>query len=120
MASRAEPPFYARKWAEILASDVSTIAAFLVQRSELADELRQSSPFAGAPGKHHSRGRDRRHRQSGSPRTIPESIQISIKADLFRREISYDVLERFWMLSDRKRSRRPRWGGGSSERYWRM
>jgi hypothetical protein len=46
--SRAEPPFYARKWAEILASDVSTIAAFLVERSELADELRQSTPFAGA------------------------------------------------------------------------
>lgn len=48
MASRAEPPFYARKWAEILASDVSTIAAFLVERSELAIELRQSTPFAGA------------------------------------------------------------------------
>lgn len=48
MASRAEPPFYARKWTEILASDVSTIAAFLVERSELAIELRQSTPFAGA------------------------------------------------------------------------
>jgi hypothetical protein len=48
MASRAEPPFYARKWEEILASDISTIAAFLVERSELADELRQSTPFAGA------------------------------------------------------------------------
>lgn len=41
-------PFYARKWAEILASDVSSIAAFLSERSERADELRQSSPFAGA------------------------------------------------------------------------
>ncbi|HYU35879.1 MAG TPA: hypothetical protein VEW48_27290 [Thermoanaerobaculia bacterium] len=41
-------PFYARKWAEILAGDISSIAAFLVERSELADELRQSSPFAGA------------------------------------------------------------------------
>lgn len=41
-------PFYARKWAEILAGDPPAIAAFLVERSELADELRQSSPFAGA------------------------------------------------------------------------
>jgi hypothetical protein len=40
--------FYARKWAEILAEDVLSIAAFLVDRSELAIELRQSSPFAGA------------------------------------------------------------------------
>lgn len=42
------PPFYARKWAETLAGDLPSIAAFLVERSELADELRQSSPFAGA------------------------------------------------------------------------
>jgi len=41
-------PFYARKWAEILNGDVPSIAAFLRERSELADELRQSSPFAGA------------------------------------------------------------------------
>ena len=41
-------PFYALKWAEILARDPASIAAFLVERSELADELRQSSPFAGA------------------------------------------------------------------------
>lgn len=41
-------PFYARKWAEILAGDISSVADFLVERSELADELRQSSPFAGA------------------------------------------------------------------------
>ena len=40
--------FYARKWAEILAGDPHSIASFLVERSELADELRQSSPFAGA------------------------------------------------------------------------
>jgi hypothetical protein len=39
--------FYARKWAEILAGDASSVADFLVERSELADELRQSSPFAG-------------------------------------------------------------------------
>lgn len=48
LAAKAEPPFYARKWAEILAGDVSAIAAFLVDRGELATELRQSSPFAGA------------------------------------------------------------------------
>lgn len=41
-------PFYARRWAEILAGDPEAVAAFLVERSELADELRQSSPFAGA------------------------------------------------------------------------
>lgn len=41
-------PFYARKWAEILAGDPPSIAAFLTERSELADELRHSSPFAGA------------------------------------------------------------------------
>ncbi len=43
-----EPPFYARKWAEILAGDDTSIAAFLKSRSELAYELRSSSPFAGA------------------------------------------------------------------------
>jgi hypothetical protein len=41
-------PFYARKWAEILAGEPPSIADFLVERSELADELRQSTPFAGA------------------------------------------------------------------------
>jgi hypothetical protein len=45
---RSEAPFYARKWAEILAGDIASIAAFLVERSDLADELRQSTPFAGA------------------------------------------------------------------------
>jgi hypothetical protein len=44
----AGKPFYARKWAEILADDAASIAAFLVERSELAIELRQSTPFAGA------------------------------------------------------------------------
>ncbi|HBL31256.1 MAG TPA: hypothetical protein DD490_30890 [Acidobacteria bacterium] len=48
LASREGQRFYARKWAEILAADVATVAAFLVDRSELAIELRQSSPFAGA------------------------------------------------------------------------
>ncbi len=48
LTASAEPPFYARKWAEILAEDAESIAAFLVDRSELAYELRSSSPFAGA------------------------------------------------------------------------
>jgi hypothetical protein len=48
LSSDAEAPFYARRWAEVLAGDVSSITAFLTERSELAEELRQSSPFAGA------------------------------------------------------------------------
>ncbi|HEY0783783.1 MAG TPA: hypothetical protein VGE98_15095 [Thermoanaerobaculia bacterium] len=48
MRAAAQPPFYARKWAEVLARDVPAVTAFLVERSELATELRQSSPFAGA------------------------------------------------------------------------
>jgi hypothetical protein len=40
--------FYVQKWAEILKGDVAAIAAILVERSELATELRHSSPFAGA------------------------------------------------------------------------
>jgi hypothetical protein len=48
LESGDKSPFYARKWAEVLAGDASSIAAFLVARSELADELRQSTPFAGA------------------------------------------------------------------------
>lgn len=48
LTGSSKPPFYAEKWAEMLARDVPAIAAFLVDRSELAFELRQSSPFAGA------------------------------------------------------------------------
>ena len=48
LAASVTPNFYAQKWAEILAGDVSSIAAFLVDRRELAIELRQSTPFAGA------------------------------------------------------------------------
>ena len=48
LKERSEAPFYAQKWAEVLAQDVASIAAFLIERSELADELRQSTPFAGA------------------------------------------------------------------------
>ncbi len=40
-------PFYAHQWQEVLSRDVEAIAAFLVEDSELACELRQSSPFAG-------------------------------------------------------------------------
>lgn len=42
------PPFYARQWAEKLTGDIDSIEAFLIDRSELAIELRQSSPFGGA------------------------------------------------------------------------
>jgi hypothetical protein len=48
LSSDAEAPFYAQRWAEILAGDLPSITAFLTERSELAEELRQSSPFAGA------------------------------------------------------------------------
>ena len=48
LASREGARFYARKWTEVLKGDAASIAAFLVERSELATELRQSSPFAGA------------------------------------------------------------------------
>lgn len=41
-------PFYAQQWAEVLARDPTHVTAFLRETSELADELRQSSPFAGA------------------------------------------------------------------------
>lgn len=48
LAARESSPFYARKWAEVLAGDIPSITAFLVDRGELATELRQSTPFAGA------------------------------------------------------------------------
>jgi hypothetical protein len=48
LAEREPPPFYARRWAEILAGDLASIQAFLVERSDLGYELRQSTPFAGA------------------------------------------------------------------------
>ena len=48
LSTSSSPRFYAQKWAEVLQRDPSSIAAFLVERSELADELRQSTPFAGA------------------------------------------------------------------------
>ncbi len=65
-------PFYARKWAEVLAGDPSSIAAFLVDRSELADELRQSSPFAGAlqPQERWKIWRETRERLLGAARDL--------------------------------------------------
>lgn len=47
LASCESTPFYALKWAEVLSLPTPSLAAFLVERSELAFELRQSSPFAG-------------------------------------------------------------------------
>lgn len=41
-------PRWAAGWAAVLTRDLPSIEAFLIERSELADELRQSSPFAGA------------------------------------------------------------------------
>ena len=45
----ARPPArpFAREWEKVLAGDAKSVADFLVDRSELATELRQSSPFAG-------------------------------------------------------------------------
>jgi hypothetical protein len=48
LAASEKPPFYARRWAEVLAGDSPSVAAFLTDRGELATELRQSTPFAGA------------------------------------------------------------------------
>ncbi len=48
LASDTTAPAAAARWAAILSGDLPSIEAFLVERSELADELRQSSPFAGA------------------------------------------------------------------------
>src|ERR1700704_6219046 len=48
LSSSTSPPFAAMRWAALLESDIASIEALLVERSELADELRHSSPFAGA------------------------------------------------------------------------
>ena len=66
LASGDSTPLYARKWAEILAGDPPSIAVFLVERNELADELRQSSPFAGAL-RPQERWREARERFSQEP-----------------------------------------------------
>ena len=46
MAEKPDRP-YVRRWAGILAGTTESVAAFLVDGSESAQELRQSSPFAG-------------------------------------------------------------------------
>jgi hypothetical protein len=38
---------FVRAWTKVLEGTAESVAAFLVDRSELARELRQSSPFAG-------------------------------------------------------------------------
>jgi hypothetical protein len=43
----SSPPYHACLWRDVLARDLSSILAFLTERSETACELRQSSPFAG-------------------------------------------------------------------------
>ena len=45
-ASMPERPFV-QAWAKILGGDPRSVASFMVERSERATELRQSSPFAG-------------------------------------------------------------------------
>lgn len=69
VAAGAGAPFYARRWAQVLAGDPASIAAFLVEQSELADELRQSSPFAGAlrPRERWTIWRETRERYSRQP-----------------------------------------------------
>lgn len=42
------PAHHAERWADILAGEPEAVAAFLTSMGEEADELRQSSPFAGA------------------------------------------------------------------------
>lgn len=69
LAVNAKAPFYARKWAEILSGDPASIAAFVIERTELATELRQSSPFAGAlrPQERWQILRETRERFAGAP-----------------------------------------------------
>jgi hypothetical protein len=69
LAREGGATFYARKWAEVLAGDPASVAAFLVERSELATELRQSSPFAGAltPQERWKIWGETRERLSGQP-----------------------------------------------------
>jgi hypothetical protein len=48
LAAGSSAPPWAERWAAALSGDTASIEAFLVERNALADELRQSSPFAGA------------------------------------------------------------------------
>jgi hypothetical protein len=45
--AQPQPPYYAKLWRDILARPVPQILVFLVEESELAQELRAASPFAG-------------------------------------------------------------------------
>jgi hypothetical protein len=69
LASGPAAPASATRWAALLAADIASIAAFLVERSEQADELRQSSPFAGAldPRERWQIWRTTRDRLAGRP-----------------------------------------------------
>jgi hypothetical protein len=69
LASGTTAPAAAAKWAAILSGDLPAIEAFLVERSERADELRQSSPFAGAlrPRERWTIWRETRDRLSTQP-----------------------------------------------------
>jgi hypothetical protein len=69
VASGTAAPAAAARWAAVLAADLPTIQAFLIERSELADELRQSSPFAGAlqPRERWAIWRATRDRVAGRP-----------------------------------------------------
>jgi hypothetical protein len=42
-----QPPYYAVLWQDILSRPLPHIIAFLQEESELAQELRSASPFAG-------------------------------------------------------------------------
>ena len=46
LAQTPDRPF-ARQWEKVLAGNTESVASFLISRSERAEELRQSSPFAG-------------------------------------------------------------------------
>jgi hypothetical protein len=69
--NRSPAPEYAQRWSAVLAGEPSDIAAFLVERSDLADELRQSSPFAGSlePRERWKIWRDTRDRLAPTPPT---------------------------------------------------
>src|SRR5437868_10674679 len=58
---------YVRQWDKILAQDAESVATFLVDLSELAAELRRSSPFAGvlAPRERWRIWRETRERFAG-------------------------------------------------------
>src|SRR5262245_28482336 len=60
---------YALRWARILEEPLESVAALIVERSDLAQELRQSSPFAGVldPRERWRIWRETRERYSSKP-----------------------------------------------------